>query len=150
MYRYPALIDGKKGAYGVSFPDLPGVVAMGKTIDEAMAHGEEALRDYAIETGKDGSELTPPSAMEDVEVPTGYALVPIPMILLSGRSVRANLSLDEGVAAFIDGEARRRGMTRTAYVIRGMDGPAHRANGWLDTCPSASLLTAAATSRPRT
>ena len=116
MYRYPALIDGKKGAYGVSFPDLPGVVAMGKTIDEAMAHGEEALRDYAIETGKDGSELTPPSAMEDVEVPTGYALVPIPMIFLSGRSVRANLSLDEGVAAFIDGEARRRGMTRTAYV----------------------------------
>ena len=116
MYRYPALIDGEKGAYGVSFPDLPGVVAMGKTIDEAMAHAEEALRDYAIETGKDGSELTPPSAMEDVEVPTGYALVPIPMILLSGRSVRANLSLDEGVAAFIDGEARRRGMTRTAYV----------------------------------
>ena len=24
--------------------------------------------------------------------------------------------LDEGVVAFIDGEARRRGMTRTAYV----------------------------------
>lgn len=116
MYRYPALIDGEKGAYGVSFPDLPGVVAMGKTIDEAMAQGEEALRDYAIETGKRGAELTPPSAMEDVEVPTGYALVPIPMILLSGRSVRANLSLDEGVAAFIDSEARRRGMTRTAYV----------------------------------
>ena len=26
------------------------------------------------------------------------------------------MTLDEGVAAFIDGEARRRGMTRTAYV----------------------------------
>ena len=28
MLRYPALIDGEDGAYGVTFPDLPGVVAM--------------------------------------------------------------------------------------------------------------------------
>ena len=53
MARYPALIDGKKGAYGVTFPDLPGIVAMGKTIDEAMRNAEEALLDYAIETEKD-------------------------------------------------------------------------------------------------
>ena len=30
--------------------------------------------------------------------------------------MRANLTLDEGVARYIDGEARRRGMTRTAFV----------------------------------
>jgi len=41
--RYPALIDGEKGAYGVSFPDLPGIVAMGDTIDEALMNAEEAL-----------------------------------------------------------------------------------------------------------
>ena len=29
MARYPALIDGEKGTYGVTFPDLPGIVAMG-------------------------------------------------------------------------------------------------------------------------
>ena len=39
-----------------------------------------------------------------------------PLIRLSGRSVRANLTLDEGVVAFIGGEARRRRMTRTAFV----------------------------------
>ena len=50
------------------------------------------------------------------ETPAGHTLVSIPLIRLSGRSVRANLTLDEGVAAFIDAEARRRGMTRTAYV----------------------------------
>ena len=116
MYRYPALIDGEKGAYGVSFPDLPGVVAMGKGIDEAMVHAEESLRDYAIEANKDDAELTMPTPVEDVDVPAGNTLVTIPLIPLSGRSVRANLSLDEGVATFIDGEARRRGMTRKAYV----------------------------------
>ena len=34
----------------------------------------------------------------------------------AGRNVRANLTLDKGVVAFIDGEARRRRMTRTAFV----------------------------------
>ena len=58
MARYPALIDGKKGAYGVAFPDLPGIVAMGKTIDEAMVNAEEALRDYATEALKDGEKIT--------------------------------------------------------------------------------------------
>jgi len=116
MTRYPALIDGERGAYGVTFPDLPGVVAMGKTVDEALVNAEDALRDYAIETEKDDTEVARPSEIEDVTPPAGSTLVSIPLIRLSGRSVRANMALDESVVAFIDGEARRRGMTRTAYV----------------------------------
>ncbi len=54
MIRYPALIDGEKGAYGVTFPDLPGIVAMGKTMDEALMNAEEALRDGALEAEHDG------------------------------------------------------------------------------------------------
>ena len=114
--RYPAVIDGKKGAYGVTFPDLPGIVAMGKTLDEALVNAEEALRDYVVETEKDGETITPASALEQVKTPDGCLLVSVPLLRLSGRSVRANMLLDEGVAAFIASEARRRGMTRTAYV----------------------------------
>jgi len=116
MPRYPALIDGATGAYGVTFPDLPGVVAMGSTIDEALVHAEEALHDYVLEADKDGDDLVPPTLLERVHVPAGHTLVSIPAIRLSGRRVRANLSLDQDVAAFIDGEAARRRMTRTAYV----------------------------------
>ena len=116
MSRYPAYIDGKKGAYGVTFPDLPGIVAMGKTIDEAMVNAEEALRDYAIETEKDKEAIIPPSDLERVGTQVGQTLVSIPLIRLSGKSVRRHMTLDEGVAAFIDSEARRRGMTRTAYI----------------------------------
>ena len=79
-------------------------------------HAEEALRDYVIETERDGEPITPPTSIEEIETPNGCTLVSVPLIRLSGRSVRANLTLDEGVAAFIDGEARRRNMTRTAYV----------------------------------
>jgi len=116
MSRYPALIDGKRGAYGVTFPDLPGIVAMGNTVDEAMVNAEEALRDCAIEAEKDGEPITPPRDLERVRIETGQTLVSIPLIRLSGRSVRRHMTLDEGVAAFIDSEARRRGMTRTAYI----------------------------------
>ena len=59
---------------------------------------------------------TSPSAIEDVTPPTGSTLVSIPLIHLSGRSIRANMMLDEGVIAFIDSEAKQRGMTRTSYV----------------------------------
>ena len=116
MARYPALIDGEKGAYGVTFPDLPGIVAMGTTVDEALVNAEEALRDYTIEAEKDGEKISQPSALEQVYVPSGNALVSVPLIRITGQNVRAHMTLDEGVAAFIDGESRRRGMTRKTYV----------------------------------
>ena len=55
---------------------------------------------------------------EDVPPAAGSTLVTVPLIRLSGRSVRANLTLDEGVVAFIDGEARRRRMTRMEWMAR--------------------------------
>ena len=116
MARYPALIDGERGAYGVTFPDLPGIVAMGASVDEVLVNAEEALRDYVIEAGETGDAITPPTPMERVTTPAGCTLVSVPFIRVSGRRVRASLTLDKGVAAFIDGEARRRNMTRTAFV----------------------------------
>ena len=77
MLRYPALIDGEKGAYGVTFPDLPGIVAMGETVDEALANAEEALRDYAIEAEVDGAEIVSPSPLDTVEAIAGQRLVSI-------------------------------------------------------------------------
>ena len=52
MIRYPALLDGDEGAYGVVFPDIPGVAAMGDSVDEALLNAEAVLQDYAIEDGK--------------------------------------------------------------------------------------------------
>ena len=57
MPHYPAVVDSEAGAYGVTFPDLPGIVAVGKTVDEALANAKEALRDYVIETERDGAQV---------------------------------------------------------------------------------------------
>ena len=78
--EYPALIDGEDGAYGVVFPDIPGVAAMGNTVEEALRNAEDALRDYAIETEMDGEELARPSSMQSVEVPAGNRIVSVSLI----------------------------------------------------------------------
>lgn len=79
MPTYPALIDGAKGAYGVTFPDLPGIVAMGQTVDEAILNAKEALNDYAIETQTDGDSLAPPTPPDQIATPNGQTLVSIPL-----------------------------------------------------------------------
>lgn len=38
-----ALIHGRPGAYGISFPDFQGCVAGGASIDEALRRGRDAL-----------------------------------------------------------------------------------------------------------
>ena len=45
--RYGVLIDGRRGGYGVVFPDLPGCTAMGRTLDEALRHAMEAAGEWA-------------------------------------------------------------------------------------------------------
>lgn len=77
MIQYPALIDGEEGAYGVVFPDIPGVGAMGCTIEEAMENAESALRDYIIESERDGDELAAPSPLYSIDTPMGNRLVSI-------------------------------------------------------------------------
>ena len=85
MIRYPALIDGDNGAFGVVFPDIPGVGAMGHTVDEALLNAEDALRDYAIEAEKDGEELARPSHFRSIETPRGSQLTSIPLVRNFGQ-----------------------------------------------------------------
>jgi predicted RNase H-like HicB family nuclease len=124
MARYIALIDGKAGAYGVVFPDLPGCTAMGKTMDDALSHATEALRDWAEVTEENGGKVPRPRALEalrrdpDVKasLADGAGLATVPLVRETGKPVKANLSIDSGVLAAMDEEAQRRSLTRSAFV----------------------------------
>ena len=124
MASYTALIDGKAGAYGVWFPDLPGCTAMGATIDQAIANAAEAMRDWAEVTVENGGSIPEPNAIEALlegaetaeAIGEGAVLVQIPLVRETGRPVKANLSIDAGVLAAIDEQARRRKLTRSAFV----------------------------------
>jgi len=123
MSRYVALVDGEAGAYGVSFPDLPGCVAMGGTVDEALAHAAEALRDW-INLTEETAVVPSPRSLEDIRsdaeiaeaLREGASLAIVPLVRDTGRPAKANLSIDAGILAAIDEEAARRKLTRSALV----------------------------------
>ena len=89
MSRYPAFLDGEAGAYGVTFPDLPGIAAMGKTMDDALLNAEEALRDYVAEMEADGARVAEASPIERVSPPEGATLVIVPPMRLTARPRRS-------------------------------------------------------------
>ena len=78
--KYPVLIDGEDGAYGVVFPDFPGCVAMGATVAEALSNAEEAVRDWVESMEAHGQSIPAPSAPEFVEVEAGSALASVSLV----------------------------------------------------------------------
>ncbi|RJF63545.1 type II toxin-antitoxin system HicB family antitoxin [Rhodopseudomonas palustris] len=69
MVQYVALIHkDADGSYGVSFPDIRGVITAGDTIEEAMEEAAEVLL-FAAEdwTNPDGSTVfNPPRTIDDL------------------------------------------------------------------------------------
>jgi predicted RNase H-like HicB family nuclease len=124
MTSYVAVIEGEAGAYGAWFPDLPGCVAMGDTMDGLTRNAADALRDWAEVVLQSGGRVPDPSALEALRttpevaeaLAQGGLLRSVPLVLATGKPKKANLSIDAGVLAAIDAEAARRGLTRSAFV----------------------------------
>jgi antitoxin HicB len=49
------------GGYLVEYPDIPGCMSDGETVEEAIANGREALRDCIYVFGESGRKLPKPS-----------------------------------------------------------------------------------------
>jgi len=120
MQYFVGVLDGGKDLWGVRIPDIDGCVGAGKTPEEAIAEITEALR--AVAQHRKGADVALPSprSIDQVisagEIESGETAVLIPLILDSGRSVRANLTFDAGLLDAIDSEAARRGVTRSAFL----------------------------------
>ena len=67
MRHYIALIyKDANSDYGVSFPDLPGVISAGRTLDEARAMAAEALAFHLEGLAEDGEAVPEPSTLEEI------------------------------------------------------------------------------------
>jgi hypothetical protein len=97
---------------------------MGSTLDETVANGVEVLADWVATRLRKG--VAPPSArpLQDVRsdamvmeaLADGAIPIFIPLLLDSGRTTTANVSLDSGLLAAIDDAAKARRMTRSAFI----------------------------------
>ena len=77
MMCYPAVIeyDRADDAYNVSFPDLPGCLTFGHTLDEAKENAREALSAYLESI--DSRKLNVPASSEIVGDNVGHAALRI-------------------------------------------------------------------------
>ena len=122
--RYVALVDGKKGAYGVVVPDLPGCTSQGKTLDAAYRNAIEAVRLWVEDALEDGEKIPHARSMADLAgdnevrraLAGGAVMVVVPLVRDIGRPVRANVSMDAGTLTAIDEEAKAHGLTRSAFL----------------------------------
>lgn len=107
---YPAVIERAGDGFSVFFPDLPGCTSAGRTLNEAFLNAEEALAGHLIELVEGGDIIPAPTALDDVVIdPEVEAVATIPVRAeLPGKSVRVNITLDEGLIAAIDRIARNR------------------------------------------
>jgi len=120
MRHYIALIHkDSESDYGVSFPDLPGCVTAGSTIDEARAMAVDALALHLEGMTEDGEAAPEPSSLEEImadrENRDGVAiLVDAPSAPV--KSVRVNITLPVDVLEAVDGYASANGMSRSGFL----------------------------------
>jgi predicted RNase H-like HicB family nuclease len=123
MATIVALVHGEADAYGISFPDFPGCVAGGRTLNEVLRRGREALATHVatlLETGMtmpairdlDAIRADPERAEDFVDA----SLVTTVDLDLPGKSVRVNVSFDEKLLARIDRAAAEEGESRSRFL----------------------------------
>lgn len=107
---YPAIIERGIDSFGVYFPDLPGCVTAGRTIQEAALGAEEALNGHLAVAAEYGDAIPEPSELDAVNVFEGSDEVGRILVRgeRPGRAVRVQVSIEEGLLARIDRVAKNR------------------------------------------
>jgi predicted RNase H-like HicB family nuclease len=122
MRNYIGLIHKEADSdFGVSFPDFPGVVTAGKSLDDARAMAEEALAFHIEGLVADGEAIPEPSSLEEVmanpENRDGVVIL-VGVKTEARKAVRVNVTLPEDVLEQIDRFAEAHGYTRSGFLTR--------------------------------
>ena len=105
--------------FGVSFPDFPGCVTAGKTLEDARRNAEEALALHISGMAEDGEAIPKRSKLDEItDDPARKGAVAILVSANLEKTVRVNITARESQIAKIDHLAERAGMTRSAYIVQ--------------------------------
>jgi predicted RNase H-like HicB family nuclease len=110
----------KNSDFGVSFPDFPGCISAGSTLEEARRMAAEALAMHVAGMRADGEPIPEPSSLDDLRGDTDMkgAVAFLTDLREPERVVRINITARKSQIAEIDRRARAKGLTRSSYIVQ--------------------------------
>lgn len=94
-YRMEIVEDQDEGGYVVSFPELPGCITCGDTLESAVSNAQDAKKEWIMAAIEDGTEVHEPGRIEDY---SGQFKLRIPKSLhraLAEHSKREGISMNQ-------------------------------------------------------
>ena len=94
-YRMEIVEDQEEGGYVVSFPDLPGCITCGETIESAFANAADAKKTWIEAAMEEGLPIHEPDSLDDY---SGQFKLRIPKSLhrsLAEHSKREGISMNQ-------------------------------------------------------
>jgi predicted RNase H-like HicB family nuclease len=119
--EYIAYLHKDRGSdFGMSFPDFPGCVTAGRTLEEAREMAVESLTLHIAGMIEDGEALPKPSTLDQLaHDPAMRGAVAFPVSAEAPeKTIRVNITARESQVEAIDKLARKAGMTRSAYMVQ--------------------------------
>jgi len=94
-YKIEIMPDMEEGGFAVSFPELPGCITCGDTIESALANAQEAKKEWLEAAIEDGIKINEPGSLDDY---SGQFKLRIPRSLhrqLSENAKREGISMNQ-------------------------------------------------------
>jgi len=108
-----------KSSFGVSFPDFPGCITAGKTLEAARRKAVEALSLHIEGMLEDGEEIPKSSTLDDLAGDDSMknAVAFLVNVNVADKVERFNITARKSQMEEIDRLAKQQGMTRSAYIV---------------------------------
>src|SRR5579859_3272318 len=121
MEHIACLHGDAKSDFGVSFPDFPGCITAGKSLDEARRKAPEALAFHIAGMLEDGKKIPKPSKIDDLVADAARQNAVAFLVtadLPKSKTVRVNVTARENQVWLIGRLASQVGMSRPAYMVQ--------------------------------
>ncbi len=121
MRTYIALLRKDPDSdFSVDFPDFPGCITAGSTLEEARAMAEEALAFHIEGMIEDGDPIPVPSSLDEIMADshsTGAVAFLVTVPEPTPQIVRVNITVPEPDLRAIDMFASSHGLTRSGLLV---------------------------------
>lgn len=116
--KYIALIHKEENSdYGVSFPDFPGCISAGETLEEVKTMAQEALISHIDILKEMGEQQPAPTTLEEIMAcPENRSAIAFLVDVPSDHTVRINITIPEDVLSIVDRRARKLHLSRSAFL----------------------------------